>query len=162
MLGSIRVCWWCCVFVGCTTLGSCASPPRGFDSPVPTSRAAAIADAAAARDEAALPALVSLLESEDAVVRMLAHRALRDLTGEDLGYDFAGGDADRREAAQRWRAWLEARTSSPERTGGRLGAPPADADKSMSRRSRATLVAQAGPITKAHWRAGEAMDTHRP
>lgn len=92
-------------------LVGCASPPRGLDSPVPVSRASAAARAAAAGDRAAIPDLITMLESDDPVIRMVAHRALVDITGEDLGYEFAASEPSRKAAAERWRAWLRERES---------------------------------------------------
>ncbi len=101
-----------CLFLLPLLLAACASVPRGLDSPVPVARASAIAHVAEAGDQNALVDLVALLESDDAVTRMLAHRALRDITGEDLGYNFADAESTRRAAADRWRQWLAARALS--------------------------------------------------
>ena len=94
-------------------LAACGSVPKGLDSPLPVARASAIAQAAEAGDQSAVADLVAMLESDDAVMRMLAHRALRDITGEDMGYNFADDDSMRRAAAARWRQWLASRESQP-------------------------------------------------
>lgn len=83
-------------------LSACSSPPGGLASPVPAERVRSISRAAAARDGEAVDELVGMLRSDDPVVRMLAIRALEDITGETLGYDHAGPERSRTEAAERW------------------------------------------------------------
>ncbi|USN98285.1 MAG: HEAT repeat domain-containing protein [Phycisphaeraceae bacterium] len=87
----------------------CIPPiPEGFDSPDPTMRLAAIADAGDARDEAAIPELIRQLESTDPGARLLAIRSLQRITGETFGYDYAAPRWERSEAVERWRDWYAA------------------------------------------------------
>ena len=60
-------------------------------------------------DGADLRHLVRMLDAKEASTRLLAIEALERLTGERLGYDYAASVADRREAVERWRVWVEAR-----------------------------------------------------
>src|SRR5207237_1315387 len=72
----------------CAVFGAaCASPPRGFDSPVSDARLEAIGEAARTRDPAAIPHLIEMLESDDPAVRMASIRTLELITGQTLGYD---------------------------------------------------------------------------
>lgn len=62
----------------------------------------AIRDAVARSDRSALPDLVTLLDSDDPATRLLAIRALENLTGDTLGYDYAAPASERRPAVERW------------------------------------------------------------
>ncbi len=95
------------------SLTACALPPRdtGFQSRDPAARLDALRDAVARNDRAAVPHLISMLDSEDPALRMFAQHGLRRLTGETLGYDYASPPAARRTAADAWAAWWE-RSSS--------------------------------------------------
>jgi HEAT repeat protein len=86
-------------------LAGCASPPSGFESPVPASRLQAITRAAETRDPASIPRLIEMLDSDDPVVRLAAIRSLERITGTTLGYDYAAPDWQRREAARAWQEW---------------------------------------------------------
>lgn len=95
------------------SLSACASPPGGLESPVPAERVRSISRAAAARDSEAVDELVAMLRSDDPVVRMLAIRALEDITGETLGYDHAGPERSRTEAVERWEKRLRPTGAGP-------------------------------------------------
>lgn len=86
-------------------LSGCASPPKGFDSPVPAHRMDAAVDAAREGDRSAVPDLIGLLDSDDSLVRLVAIRSLERLTGQTLGYDHAASVWRRGEAVERWVAW---------------------------------------------------------
>lgn len=75
----------------------------------------AIRDAATKNDQAAVPALINRLDSDDPAERLLAQRALEKLTGQSCGYDHAASRQDRQAAVQRWVAWYQ-----QERLGRRL------------------------------------------
>jgi HEAT repeat protein len=91
------------------TATGCRQVPRGFDSPEPGERVFAVTEAARARDQEAIPQLITLLRSDDPLVRMTTIRTLELLTGETLGYDHAGPEAERERALQRWVQWHAAR-----------------------------------------------------
>jgi hypothetical protein len=60
----------------------------------------------AKEDHAAeVPRLIELLESEDSAVRLYAIGALRDLTGQNMGYVFYAPLLQRQEGVDRWRRW---------------------------------------------------------
>ncbi|MFO7898840.1 MAG: hypothetical protein R6V58_07240, partial [Planctomycetota bacterium] len=66
--------------------------------------------AARANEEAALPALVKQLESDDEVARLSADMALRGLTGHRVDVDFTDGPPSARAAGvAAWKRWLAAR-----------------------------------------------------
>ena len=98
--------------------GCMPSTTRGFDSPDPTSRLAAISDAGARGDREAIPQLIEQLESSDPGARLLAIRSLERITGETLGYHHADPWWERAPAVRRWRRWAEenpvAETAPPE------------------------------------------------
>jgi hypothetical protein len=86
-------------------VAGCASPPTGFESPVPAARLDAITHAAETRDGASVPELISMLESDDPLVRLASIRTLQRITGTDLGYDYAAPDWKRREGVAAWVDW---------------------------------------------------------
>lgn len=90
-------------------LPACASPPGGFDSPVPALRLRAISQAAATGDRTAIPDLISMLQSDDPAVRMLSIRTLERLTGTTLGYDYAAPQWQRDERIAAWVQWYKER-----------------------------------------------------
>ncbi len=103
----------------CVCLGAllgCASPPGGFDSPVPAMRMDAAVAAAAQGDESAIPDLISMLDNDDALVRMVAILSLERLTGEVRGYDYAAPEWQRSAAAEDWAQWARSNAQSSTQT----------------------------------------------
>ena len=101
-------------------LAACAPPiPNGgFDAPDPASRAYALIDLVrtyrgpdATREGSPPPRdlmpVVAMLNSADPMNRFLAANALRDLTGQNQGYDPTAPIVERELAARRWQAWLD-------------------------------------------------------
>lgn len=82
-----------------------------FDSPVPQDRLAAVAKARRTNDNAAIEPLIRMLASDDPLMRLVASDTLKQITGEDLGYDPAGSDSERRAGAERWAEWLASKRS---------------------------------------------------
>lgn len=80
-----------------------------FSDPAPGAQMYAIDDAARSGNHAAIPNLVECLGSDDDLVRFNAIEALRQLTGQDLGYRFDDPSALRREAILRWQEWVRKR-----------------------------------------------------
>jgi HEAT repeat protein len=102
--GVARISSW--LWVGSLVLvGGCTPIPKGFDSPEPAARIEAAVDAADRGDRSAIPQLIGLLDSDDPATRLVAIRALERLTGQTLGYDHAGPEADRAAAVARWEDW---------------------------------------------------------
>jgi hypothetical protein len=93
----------------------CASPPAGFESPVPAARLEAITHAAQTRDEGSIPDLIAMLDSDDPVVRLAAIRTLERITGTTLGYDYAAPAWQRRDAVKAWADWYK--VDGPDRPG---------------------------------------------
>lgn len=85
--------------------GGCVPIPKGFDSPEPAARIEAAVEAADKGDRSKIPDLIALLDSDDPATRMVAIRALERLTGQTLGYDHAGSEAEREAAVGRWVEW---------------------------------------------------------
>ena len=65
----------------------------------------AIKDAARQEDYADVPRMIQLLSSDDAAIRAFSDEGLRRLTGQDFGYRYWAGSAQRQEAAAKWRQW---------------------------------------------------------
>lgn len=111
----------------------CTKPiPRGYGSHDPTGRIEAMLETAARGDRSKIPELIGELDSDDSAVRFTAIRTLERLTGQTLGYDFAGTEQERREATDRWVAWWESGVSTVEGsarvTDGRSEVSPGDAE----------------------------------
>ena len=87
----------------------CFSTPTGFDSPDPNERVRAIIATPKQTDAEAIPRLIDQLYSTDPAARMLAAEALRERTGETLGYHHGAPEAERHVAAERWRVWAAER-----------------------------------------------------
>jgi HEAT repeat protein len=105
---------------------ACSAPPEGLDSPEPSKQLVAIARAAREEDPAAVPALIEMLDSEDAAVRLAAIRTLERIEHQSLGYDHAAPEAERRAKAAEWVDWYR-RTRAG---GGAAAAGPAPEEPS--------------------------------
>lgn len=91
-------------------LGCLGRSETGLGSRDPAERVRAMAEAAAASDDGAVPGLIERLSSEDAGERLLAIRALERITGDTRGFDHAGPAREREAAIGRWvRWWAESR-----------------------------------------------------
>jgi hypothetical protein len=66
----------------------------------------AMQEAARKKDRSAVPALVDRLNSDDAAVRFYAGEALKEITGQTMGYHYYDDLDDRMLAITRWRKWL--------------------------------------------------------
>jgi HEAT repeat protein len=64
------------------SLAGCASSPRGWESPEPAARLAAVTEAGRTSDRSAIPHLIESLCHDDPVVRLAAIRTLEQLTGQ--------------------------------------------------------------------------------
>lgn len=99
------------VFTGCV-----ASTPTGgsvytrLQSEDPSVRIQAAVEAGKDRDRKAIPLLVDCLDDTESDVRMFAGMSLKRIVGEQtyngIGWKFYLTRAERREAVQRWRAWV--------------------------------------------------------
>ena len=89
----------------------CATPPgskKGILDDDPAVRIRAIKAAGEHHNIAAVKDLVTELSDEDPAVRFYAIRALKQITGEDMKYCYYQEQHQRKEAVERWRAWLKA------------------------------------------------------
>jgi len=89
-------------------LGSCIpAPAPSFESESPNARLEAIAAASNASDETSLRKLVAQLDADDPAARLMAITALHKRTSETLGYLAADPGWRRRDAIERWNAYLD-------------------------------------------------------
>ena len=72
----------------------------------PEVASAAMNKAAANKDRTAIVPLVKRLYDEDPAIRITAIRALKNITGEDMGYRSYSDQVERMTAIERWEAWL--------------------------------------------------------
>ncbi|MFK7759654.1 MAG: hypothetical protein AB8C13_06885 [Phycisphaerales bacterium] len=112
------------LLVSLLIMGGCPNPKVGFDSPAPTKRMDAIAQAADQTDEASRRMLVEKLGSEDPSERMLAIRALEKREGTTLGYDHAAPDWERLEAIQEWRTRIGLSDNTDDSDGSPMNTEP--------------------------------------
>lgn len=100
--------------LACVAFAGCMSDPSnnvGFNEPDPQARVRAAMQASESHDPAAIPQLISMLDSDDAAERFFAIRALQDFSGgEAFGYRHYDDRADRRAAIDRWKVWESNRT----------------------------------------------------
>jgi DNA-binding transcriptional LysR family regulator len=90
-------------------LGACHTPPgprRELTNPDPAGKIPAMRQAVRQQDRSGIAHLVSDLDSDDPAVRFYAITALRELTGQDLGYIYYDDDPERTSAVERWKEWL--------------------------------------------------------
>ncbi len=73
----------------------------------PVRQARAIKLASNNKDISAMPHLVDLLENEDSGMQTLAITALRNISGENFGYDVWAGPLKKREAQLKWKQYME-------------------------------------------------------
>jgi hypothetical protein len=92
-----------CAVVGCDS----GFGPRSVKSPDPSAKIPATIDAANHKDLAAIPQLVTDLESDDPAVRFYAIGALERVTGHTFGYQYFVDEEKRAPAVQQWKAWLD-------------------------------------------------------
>lgn len=76
----------------------------GFDSDNPAAKLYAIRQAGESKDLSNVTHLVELLDHDDPAVRMMAIKALDELTGERMGYNPYHSPQARHEAIERWEA----------------------------------------------------------
>lgn len=112
--------------LGAAVAAGCAAPPAEdeYSAADPGTRLGAIATAMRAGDQGAVPELVESLSAADPAVRLAAIAALRQLTGETRGYDYAGPPLERARAVDRWEAWLAAGGRGAKTSPDGSGAPP--------------------------------------
>ena len=67
----------------------------------------AIKQAAANDDRSALPRLVYDLSDPDSAIRFAAITALRQMTGQDFGYQYFDSEYNCQPAIAKWKAWLK-------------------------------------------------------
>jgi hypothetical protein len=115
-------------------LGACSVPPKepDFESIDPVETTMAIEQASTTRDLTKVDELVAQLDSSDPAIRLVAIAALRDLTGQDLGYNPSDKESDRLAATQRWEDWIKA-----ERAAGRLPQDPSSGVSAGNGRQKA-------------------------
>ncbi|GAB5495991.1 MAG: hypothetical protein Phyf2KO_10710 [Phycisphaerales bacterium] len=90
-----------------TVAGCKVKVDADFASAFPQDRLAAIADARKSNDPATIKPLISLLNSDDPLIRLVASDTLFRITGEDMGYDYAQTRTKRQAAIDRWIDWYE-------------------------------------------------------
>jgi hypothetical protein len=79
---------------------------KNISSAKPEVATEAMSQAARNKSSRAIVSLVKRLHSEDPVIRLSAIRALKDITGQDLGYRSYEAQVKRVKAIERWQAWI--------------------------------------------------------
>lgn len=106
---------WCVVGGLALALMGCSLPPQqpDFSSVDPIERSLALEAAARGNQSVNLRNVIQELESSDPAVRLFAIATLRNLTGQDLGYNPGDAESARTEAINRWWKWLESQPPPP-------------------------------------------------
>jgi hypothetical protein len=116
----------CALALACVVMFAtgCTAPrgPLVVTSPDPSVKIPAIKKAVRKNDRGAAGQLVRDLDNDDPAVRFYAIGALERMTGESMGYRYFDDEADRAEAVQRWRQWLDGRQAVARTTDRRSGA----------------------------------------
>jgi hypothetical protein len=109
---------------GAATSG-CTEPtgPRTVASEDLSIKIPAMREAGRTQDLPAAPQMVKDLESDDAVVRLFAIKALEDMNGGDsFGYVYYADLEQRRPAVLKWRKWLQQQGAATRPAGAGAGA----------------------------------------
>ena len=108
---TVRWGWLGWVLCAAALLGGCARPAtlaQRIQDNDPKVRIASIQEAVELKDKQVVPLLVDRLLDQDRSVRFFASGALKEITGEDHGYDYRADQWSRRQAVARWRAAISA------------------------------------------------------
>ena len=96
---------WTLLSAGCNP-GVSGDYVKNISSAKPEVATEAMNQAARNKSSRSIIPLVKRLHSEDAVIRLSAIRALKDITGQDLGYRSYEPQVKRVKAIKRWQAWI--------------------------------------------------------
>ena len=99
--------WACCAVLlgGCNLLTS-GDYVKNISASQPEVATEAMNKAAEKKNRQAIVPLVKRLYDEDPVIRLSAIKALKTITGEDMGYHSYEPEVKRIAAIKRWEAWL--------------------------------------------------------
>ena len=100
--------FWACgmlALAGCNP-GVSGDYVKNISSVKPEVATEAMNQAARNKSSRAIVPLVNRLHSEDPVIRLSAIRALKEITGQDLGYRSYESQVKRVKAIERWQAWI--------------------------------------------------------
>lgn len=87
-------------------------PSDDLHDPNPSVRSKAVGEVARRSSLEDVPAVIELLDDEDAAVRMMAGRTLEEITGRDGGYLPYASPPELRAQVVAWRAWWAANGSA--------------------------------------------------
>jgi len=103
--------WTILAAVSLGLCGACSPGGRGLCQRLkdedPAVRRQAVIEAGQSRDAQAVPLLVDCLEDSEGDIRFFAILALEKITGTTMGYKYYADFAERRQAVNRWREWLD-------------------------------------------------------
>ena len=95
---------WALLPAGCNPISG--DYVKNISSVKPEVATEAMSQAARNKSSRAIVPLVKRLHAEDPVIRLSAIRALKEITGQDLGYRSYEPQVKRVEAIERWQDWL--------------------------------------------------------
>ena len=99
--------WSCLVVLGSGCWGGGGRyDVKKISSARPEVASKAMTQAAEKKDREAIFPLVKRLYGDDAAMRLSAILALKEITGEDMGYRLYESEVERMAAIQRWENWL--------------------------------------------------------
>ena len=97
--------FWLVLLGGCNLLTS-GDYVKNISASQPEVATEAMNKAAEKKNRQAIVPLVKRLYDEDPVIRLTAIKALKNITGEDMGYHSYEPEVKRITAIKRWEAWL--------------------------------------------------------
>ena len=100
----ILVCW-AVLLSGCGWFGW-GSDVKNISAAKPEVATKAMSQAGQQKNREAIVPLVKRLYDEDPAIRLSAIKALKNITGEDMGYRSYEPEVDRIAAIKRWETWM--------------------------------------------------------
>ena len=92
---------------GCNLFSGSGDYVKEISAAQPDVATAAMSKASETKSQRAIEPLVKRLYDEDPVIRLSAITALRDITGEDMGYRYYEPEVKRVAAIKRWEGWVK-------------------------------------------------------
>ena len=104
--GLLLVCWGV-LLGGCSLFAGKGDYVKNISAAQADVATAAMSKAVENKSPEAIVPLVKRLYDEDPVIRLSAITALRDITGEDMGYRYYEPEVKRVAAIKRWEGWVK-------------------------------------------------------
>jgi hypothetical protein len=98
--------WRAVLISACFLAGCIPQETQSIGATDPMASIPAIQEAARKKDQSAVPALIKKLGSDDPAVRFYTIEALKEITGQTMGYRFYDDPDQRKLAIAQWQKWM--------------------------------------------------------